>query len=183
MGFYAGNSGNLKGTLCVWNDCDNLYVQLVPKGDAPEDAKLGVFMDGALPSTNGASKNINTDGFLGLDSANDLTWTISLKEATSFNIFVNAWSDWAGASSSVNFNQDFTNYTVDYTGCDECEESFSYTDNEDGTYTFTYIPAEDMEEADVVFTFAQGVVEGLDDWSTHGVTKQNTLNFEACKVY
>src|SRR5690606_41886890 len=63
MGFYAGNSGNLKGTLSVWNDCDNLYVQIVPEGDAPDDAKLGVFIDGALPSTNGGSKNINTDGF------------------------------------------------------------------------------------------------------------------------
>ncbi|HSP40312.1 MAG TPA: hypothetical protein VLN46_02690 [Gillisia sp.] len=66
-----------------------------------------------------------------------------------------------------------------------CEESFSYVDNEDGSYTFTYIPAEDMLGAEVVFTFAQGVeVNGLDDsWSTNGVTRQSEMNLEACEEY
>ena len=68
--------------------------------------------------------------------------------------------------------------------CDDCEESFSYVDNQNGTYTFKYIPEENMTGAEVVFTFAQGVViTGLDDWSSNGVTKQKTMDFDACEMY
>ena len=66
-----------------------------------------------------------------------------------------------------------------------CDESFSYVENDNGSYTFTYVPAEDVDGAEVVFTFAQGVaVSGLDSpWSTDGQTKQNTLDLKACTVY
>lgn len=65
-----------------------------------------------------------------------------------------------------------------------CDESFTYVDNGDNTYTFTYIPEEDMESAELVFTFAQGVsVSGLAGWSSHGVTRQNTMNLLACEEY
>lgn len=76
------------------------------------------------------------------------------------------------------------NVLLEVVDCTECEETFSYIDNEDGTYTFTYIPAEDMSDAEVVFTFAQGVsVSGLEDWGQNGVTKQNSMTFEACEEY
>ncbi len=74
--------------------------------------------------------------------------------------------------------------TLDVVVCSDCEESFSYTPNADGSYTFTYVPEEDMEDAEVVFTFAQGVtVSGLDNWTSNGVTKQTSMDFEACEVY
>lgn len=182
MGFYTGP--NLKGTVSITNDCDNLYIEIVPTGDDPTDAKLGVFAEGALPGTSGGSGNIKTDGFDDLTSSTDLIWTIPLNEATSFNIFINAWGDWAGAASSAGINQHYIAYTVDYSGCDDCEESFSYVANEDGSYTFTYIPEEGMEDAEVVFTLAQSDTDtGLEGWEKIGATKQKTMDLEACQEY
>ncbi|TPV31532.1 hypothetical protein FJ651_15190 [Paucihalobacter ruber] len=36
--------------------------------------------------------------------------------------------------------------------CDNCEESFSYAENEDSSYTFTYISEESLRNAEVKFT-------------------------------
>lgn len=62
-----------------------------------------------------------------------------------------------------------------------CEESFTYA-GEGSTYTFTYMPAEDMEDAELVFTFAQSVaVDGFsEDWRWHGQTMQSTMDLFAC---
>src|SRR5690606_18111858 len=49
-------------------------------------------------------------------------------------------------------------FTVRVINCNTCDESFSYSTNLDGTYTFTYVPAEDILGAEVVFTFPQSVV-------------------------
>lgn len=75
--------------------------------------------------------------------------------------------------------------TFNVVDCTECEESFSYGDNEDGTYTFTYIPEEDMEDAEVVFTFAQSVVVSGYDWDWNGKSSSRTemMNFSACETY
>ncbi|MBZ9731502.1 hypothetical protein LB467_17585 [Salegentibacter sp. JZCK2] len=73
--------------------------------------------------------------------------------------------------------------SLDVVDCSDCEESFSYTENDNGTYTFTYIPEEDIAASKLVFTFPQGVVEGLNDWSDSGVTKQTTMDLEACEEY
>ncbi|HSI77088.1 MAG TPA: hypothetical protein VK957_14405 [Lunatimonas sp.] len=68
--------------------------------------------------------------------------------------------------------------------CQDCDESFDYTMNEDGSYTFNYIPSEDMNDAELVFTFAQGVVvAGLNDWETKGSTKEMSMNLVACETY
>lgn len=83
------------------------------------------------------------------------------------------------------------NITIDTKDCslpgedDTCEESFTYSLNNDGSYTFNYVPAEDFVNANVVFTFAQGVtVSGdLNDWSKNGVTRQKTMNLNACETY
>jgi hypothetical protein len=73
--------------------------------------------------------------------------------------------------------------TVTVVNCG-CDESFSYVDNGGGIYTFTYIPAEDLVNANLVFTFAQGsYVSGLDNWSSEGVTMQKTMNLVACTTY
>lgn len=67
--------------------------------------------------------------------------------------------------------------------CGSCDESFSYVAN-GGNITFTYIPAESVTDANLVFTFAQGAyVSGLSaDWTTSGVTKQRTMNLVACQA-
>lgn len=66
-----------------------------------------------------------------------------------------------------------------------CPESFSYVKNEDGTYTFTYVPAVDMEDAVLVFTFPQSALDGepLTGWTYNGQTMQATMDLEACKQY
>lgn len=77
----------------------------------------------------------------------------------------------------------FTQVAVTVVNCG-CDESFSYVDNGGGSYTFTYVPAEDLENANLVFTFAQGVtVSGLTGWSSEGVTKQKIMNLVACTTY
>ncbi len=80
----------------------------------------------------------------------------------------------------------FTEKSVTVLNCNVCEESFSYTSNANGSYTFTYIPAEDMEDAIVVFTFAQSVVASGYDWpSWNGTSSSRTesMDLDACSVY
>lgn len=80
-------------------------------------------------------------------------------------------------------NGGFTEVAVTVLNCG-CDESFSYVDNGGGSYTFTYIPAENMTNVNVVFTFAQGVnVIGLDGWNENGVTRQMGMDLVACKTY
>ena len=45
-------------------------------------------------------------------------------------------------------NAQWSNATVEVVNCG-CEESFSYVDNGNNSYTFTYIPAEDMTDVPV----------------------------------
>jgi len=65
-----------------------------------------------------------------------------------------------------------------------CSESFSYSVDGDAV-TFTYVPDEDYTDANLVFTFAQGVAVGGDlaGWSSNGVTKQKTMSLTACTTY
>lgn len=65
-----------------------------------------------------------------------------------------------------------------------CDESFSYVANDNGSYTFTYVPAEDLANANLVFTFAQGAyASGLTGFSPAGVTMQKTMDLVACETY
>ena len=187
MGIYAGP--NLKGTVSLWHDCDNLYVQLTPTGDNPTDAKLGIF-EGYLPNENGYSSEMQYN----LEDANNLLWTFDLATAgwdehTSLNIFFTAWGgDWIGENilGSKQNAPNYTQFQFDFSelNCGGCEESFSYVDLENGSYTFNYTPSEDINDALVVFTFAQSVaVSGLESWSSNGVTKQTTMNMDACTEY
>ncbi|MDR5590870.1 hypothetical protein [Christiangramia sp. SM2212] len=71
--------------------------------------------------------------------------------------------------------------------CSDCEESFSYTDHGDNSYTFYYTPAEDMMDAAVVFTFAQSTaisgLEEIDGWYASGQTMQKTMDLVSCTNY
>ena len=74
-----------------------------------------------------------------------------------------------------------------------CEESFTYTDNQDGTLTFHYIPAEDMIDVPVVFTFPQvQFITFLDGYEYESFVRpgkgnaqnmQAVLSFESCTEY
>ncbi|MDX1753385.1 MAG: hypothetical protein R3259_09385 [Salinimicrobium sediminis] len=82
----------------------------------------------------------------------------------------------------------FTELSVAVVNCG-CEESFTYVDNGDMTYTFTYVPEENMTGANLVFTFAQSVeVTGLEDWTNSGngaisSTERKIMDLEACEIY
>lgn len=70
---------------------------------------------------------------------------------------------------------------VDIEPCSDCEESFTYLDNEDGTYTFTYVPAENMDGATLAFTFPQSALDvPLEGWAYNGQSMQKTMNLTAC---
>ena len=79
----------------------------------------------------------------------------------------------------------FTEKSVTVLDCNDCEESFSYVSNGDNTYTFYYTPAEDMEGAVVVFTFAQsaylsGLSEDYSQNGNNGQTYKATLDLQKC---
>ncbi|MGM0943860.1 MAG: hypothetical protein ACQEW9_01675 [Bacteroidota bacterium] len=68
--------------------------------------------------------------------------------------------------------------------CSDCEESFTYeASEEDGTITFFYTPEESMDDAELVFTFAQSVEVLIDEFSPAGATMQATMDLEACVTY
>lgn len=72
--------------------------------------------------------------------------------------------------------------------CVACEESFTYVDNGDNTYTFTYTPEVGKEDAFLEFTFPQGVViSAPEGWEQPGnsdksVVRQLTTDLEACEA-
>lgn len=77
-------------------------------------------------------------------------------------------------------------FEVDYNliGLCGCDESFSYEYQSDGVYTFTYIPAESMDDALLVFTIPQSYyVSGLEGWTRNGQTLQQTMDLVACEEY
>ncbi len=81
----------------------------------------------------------------------------------------------------------FTEVPVSVENCG-CEESFTYVANEDDTFTFTYIPEEDMDNAVLTFTFPQAAtMEGLEGWTHNGNGNAQTfktgINLTACTTY
>jgi hypothetical protein len=94
---------------------------------------------------------------------------------------------YVGAGSNGYNDSNSDPISVEVEECVGCDESFSYVDNGDNeAYVFTYIPAEDVSGAILVFTFAQGVAEsatGLNGWATNGSTRQITMDLVACQEY
>lgn len=107
-------------------------------------------------------------------TANPQTFNLSFAEAGSYSLRYKIGA--GGFSAPV---------PVTVVDCSDCEESFTYVDNGDGTYTFTYVPAEDMDAALVVFTFAQGVAVSGYEWDWNGASSSRTesMNLTACEEY
>uniref|UniRef100_UPI003216DEB8 hypothetical protein n=1 Tax=uncultured Draconibacterium sp. TaxID=1573823 RepID=UPI003216DEB8 len=96
-------------------------------------------------------------------------------------------------NGNPNIELDETNYSL-IGPCEVgCDESFSYVDNQDGTLTFTYIPAEDMTDVNVVFTFPQvEYITFLSGYEYESFVRpgngnaqnmQADLSFDACVEY
>ncbi|EKB47303.1 hypothetical protein [Cecembia lonarensis] len=82
----------------------------------------------------------------------------------------------------ITFDENYSLFAV----CEEaCDNSLSYVDNGDGSYTFSFTPRSSMTDAHLVFTFAQGVTVGGDlaSWDGAGVTRQKTMNLSAMATY
>lgn len=100
MGFYKGKSGDLHGTLEIWNDCNNLYLQIIPNDDSePEDVGIWLFTE--LPTLNGGGNQVTGESQYDLDDAVDLTWSFPVSNFDTEQellVFFKAWGSFAGTS-------------------------------------------------------------------------------------
>ncbi len=122
---------------------------------------------------------VSIDSFNGqLTSPQSLTYTFPSVDVYHLRYQVSGSSANGGTNGFVEFD-------VNVIDCSEgCDESFSYVDKGNNSYTFTYIPAESVSGANVIFTFAQGVnVDGLAGWNENGVTRQMEMDLVACTTY
>ncbi|MFZ5429359.1 MAG: hypothetical protein ACOZDD_03930 [Bacteroidota bacterium] len=94
-------------------------------------------------------------------------------------------AEYTGAGGFADSDDEIT-VTAENCGC---EESFCYVDNGDGSYTFTYVPAESFTEAYLEFTFPGTTVDAeAEGWSNpaNGVpanVKQITIDLVECVPY
>ena len=162
-----------------------LKAEEICEGDAP------VFVFNFPQDTKGNGDPKDTDVHIQLHNSDTDTWE-SFKKLSYAGAGPEEYTfeDEVLAKGTYDFRASIGSGGFDYYATLEviecgCDESFSYGDNGDGTYTFTYIPAEDMSGAEVVFTFAQGVVvEGYDwDWNDKSSTRTEKMDLDACETY
>lgn len=115
------------------------------------------------------------------------TVTVSVPHKANWNrgdiVTVSFYVSGLGGGSDNRFQTGIISYNLRDI-CSDCVENFSYINNGNGSYTFTYVSEEDINDAQLVLTFAQGVVvEGLDNWSTNGSTRQLMRDINKCEKY
>lgn len=99
-------------------------------------------------------------------------------------IVVNRTGAGSGGAVQRTFNSSY-----DLIGICDCTERFTWKDNGDDTYTFTYVTEEDVEGAFLEFTFPQGVVlSAPSGWNPPGnsltsVVRQKTDDITGCVPY
>lgn len=115
--FYAGNSGNAKGTISVTNDCDFITVTIIPGENIElDEAELGIFTE--LPALNSGNNLVESLPYSLEDMDAGYTWKIAYdREITSFYIFSKAWGDFAG--TMVHGKTTYFIYDVAVLNCDE----------------------------------------------------------------
>ncbi|WP_320167937.1 hypothetical protein [Mangrovibacterium marinum] len=203
-----------------WNDNENFYIQVTANDqNTIESIALSYPFDYEL---DGAPKNCNYKINYNIDYSEaepfhshlfifPLTgdWQCSIQQ---FALRVNGIDGnpvyYQEADASEDYSYEQGNKTI--TGvCDNvpmpisyllseiceqgCDESFSYTDNQNGTLTFYYTPAEAMSEVSVVFTFPQvEYITFLSGYEYESFARpgkgnaqnmQATLSFDACTEY
>lgn len=93
-------------------------------------------------------------------------------------------SSGGGSGQQVLINTSYNLVGVCEAPVETCDNSLSYVENEDGTFTFTFVPKQNIDDAQLVFTFAQGaLLSGLGDWESKGITMQKTMNLVAFSTY
>ncbi len=128
LGFYSGNSDNLKGTVSITNDCDNMYIQIIPNGDDPDGVKLGLFQGDNNPKENGTDSDLEN-----LDMSGGLVWAFPLSgfdELAELRIFVKAWGDYSGTIEWGNKASYFI-YEFEEVTCEEdldCPSGYMFGD-------------------------------------------------------
>ena len=150
----------------------------------------------SLTATVSTSAETLTGGFIQiLNSSNEVVASeavTSTVRTVTYNVPTGTAGDYTYSARYVRSEPSFryqgsvsaTTSTVEVIECGGCDESFSYVDNEDGTYTFTYIPDADIDNANLVFTFAQNSVKtGQNGWDVNGQTYQKTMDLEKCEEY
>jgi len=164
--------------VTAWNDSDKFYIKVNSSNSVNID---GVKISYPYEENNGGNIIYNAE-YSPLAGV-EFTYAFDLLEGWQACDAQNYAVRVEGPGGAALFGQ--TTYNLfDICKPVGCEESFSYVDNEDGSYTFKYTPAEDMTDAELVFTFAQGTyVSGLDTWTDAGVTKHKTMNLPACTEF
>jgi hypothetical protein len=139
MGFYAGNSGNLKGTLEIWNDCDNLYVQITPTDENPDEVSIWLLND--LAQLNGGKNQVQNVPDVTESDPQDLLWMFPVNDFDvdeDLFIYVRAYSDYAGAISQEKVS--YTDYDLVFEDCgcnNELTAELTCEENRTLTITFT----------------------------------------------
>ena len=86
------NNSVSQGYILVSNDCDNLYVEIVPAGDLPDGVHLGLFQGDLFPKENGTESDLDAYDY-------QPTYTFSLDDfdtSQELRIFSKAWGTFAG---------------------------------------------------------------------------------------
>lgn len=187
---FSNNGGLNQGKVTVTNDCDSVTLQFTElDGDPLTEVEFDLRT--SLPALNKGGNLNETLSFSFADLDDNLSFTISFSDLgitheDDLYIFAKAWGKWAGLSEHGNLN--YFSYNVEEVACPGCEEFFTYDHNGNESYTFTYVPSEDMDNAEVTFTFPQGHVNVSPDlYAQNGegndTTFSTVLDLDACEAY
>ncbi len=119
-GAFTNPSGKVFGYIFVTNDCNNIYIEYAANGtDDIDEVRMGVFVNGGLPSLNGGGNaNVDSEFPYNLNNGPELKWVVPYSaETTSVNIFATAWGH--GAGDKIIGKEKYITYTLQEVTCDE----------------------------------------------------------------
>ena len=153
--------------------CENTEVILTASVSSFGDFTGGIIEIRDASNTVVASQAITA-------SDKDVTYSVPTGTAGSYTYTAH----YVGAGSNGYKDSASDPITVVVEDCGGCDEEFSY-EIDGNDVTFTYIPAEDINGANLVFTFPQSALDGdpLEGWTYNGQTMQTTMDLEACETY
>jgi len=179
------------GSSCITSDSATWIVKAERKNfnsnffvdmeiyNTPEKIIYRFTSNSTIATINGSSINSNT-AILEFDFTDGLK-ACALEER---NFTVTRSGQDGDAGNAITFNSSYQLFNLCPPVEVECDNSLSYVENEDGSFSFTFVPKANLDNARLVFTFTEGlVVDGLGDWSINGVTRQKTLDLKAMAIY
>ena len=112
--FVKDNSKN-HGYIEVSNDCENLYVVIVPAGEDPEDVHLSFFQGDSNPKENGTEGELNS-----YEGQTSFTFPLTdFDTSQELRIFSKAWGVFAG-TESWGKKASYFSYTFEDVVCNVC---------------------------------------------------------------